>query len=211
MKLPNGPQTPVWLETLQFVIRPIEYLEARQKRYGDAFTIGSNTDSPVVYLSHPQAIEEIFTADRNLFDVGRGNRPLLQELLGEYSLGMVDDKPHQRLRRLLMPPFHGERMRAYSQLICEIATQTIERWSIGEAFSVRSCTEEIALRVILQAVFGLEQGQGYEQLRQLLSSFMDTVGTPISAAQLFFLCCDRTWVVGVRGDDLYASVNKSID
>ncbi|HEY9851991.1 MAG TPA: cytochrome P450 [Leptolyngbyaceae cyanobacterium] len=186
MKLPDGPQAPVWLETLQFVLRPIEYLEARQKRYGDAFTIGRNTDSPVVYLSHPQAIEEIFTADRNLFDVGRGSKPLLEPLLGEQSLGVLDGQSHQRLRRLLLPPFHGERMRAYSQLISKIAQQVLSGWTIGKAFPVRSSMQEITLRVILQAIFGINQGQRYDLLRELLSTFVDSISSPLNAAQLFF-------------------------
>ncbi|MFB2970609.1 cytochrome P450 [Aerosakkonema sp. BLCC-F183] len=186
MKLPNGPQTPLWLETLQFVLRPIEYLEARQKRYGDAFTIGSNTDSPVVYLSHPQAIEEIFTADRNLFDSGRGNKPLAQPLLGEYSLALLDGEPHQRQRRLLIPPFHGQRMKAYSQLISDITAQAIRQLPIGKAFLVRPLIEEISLRAILQAVFGLHQGDRYDLLRQLLISFLESIGSPLTASMLFF-------------------------
>lgn len=186
MKLPDGPQTPVWLETLQFVLHPIEYLEARQKHYGDAFTIGSNTDSPLVYLSHPQAIEQIFTADRNLFDVGRGSKPLLAPLLGEQSLGVLDGQAHQRLRRLLLPPFHGERMRAYSQLISNITQQVLSQWTIGKAFPVRSSMQNITLRVILQAIFGINQGKRYDLLRQLLSSFVDSISSPLNAAQLYF-------------------------
>ncbi|OKH31955.1 cytochrome P450 [[Phormidium ambiguum] IAM M-71] len=186
MKLPDGPQTPVWLETLQFVLRPIEYLEARQKRYGDAFTIGRNTDSPVVYLSHPQAIEEIFTANPNLFEVGHAQKPVVQPLFGERSLALLDGEPHQRYRRLLMPPFHGERMKAYGQIICDITRQVINEWTIGKSFSVRSAMEEISLRAILQTVFGLYKGQRYDLLRQQLILYLNAIGSATTASFLFF-------------------------
>lgn len=186
MKLPDGPQTPLWLETLQFVLSPIEFLESRRERYGDAFTLGSKTNSPVVYLSHPEAIEEIFTADPKKFDSGRGNKPLAQPLLGEYSLALLDGEPHQRQRRLLIPPFHGERMRTYGQLICDITAQALDQLPMGKAFPVRSLVEEISLRAILQAVFGLHQGQRYDLLRQLLISFLESIGSPLTASMLFF-------------------------
>ncbi|MCL1472572.1 cytochrome P450 [Argonema antarcticum] len=186
MKLPDGPQSPLWLETLQFVFRPVEFLEARALRYGDAFTIGSQSNSPVVYLSHPQALKEIFTADPNLFDSGCGNKLLLEPLFGEHSLLMLDGERHQRHRRLLMPPFHGQRMRTYGQLIHDITTQAIDQWPIGQPFPIRLFIQEIALRSILQAVFGLHQGNRYALLRQLLSSYLDSIASPITAAQLYF-------------------------
>lgn len=186
MKLPDGPQTPLWLETIQFILRPVEFLEARQEQYGDAFTIGDRNHSPVVYLSHPQAIKEIFSADPSLFDTGRAQKPLVQPLFGEQSLALLDGEPHQRQRRLLMPPFHGERMRAYGQLFCDITQQELGQWTIGKVFPVRLLMQEITLHAILSAVFGIHQGQRYESLRQLLTSYLDSIGSALSASFLFF-------------------------
>lgn len=186
MKVPDGPLSPLWLETLRFVLRPTEYLEARALRYGDAFAIGKKNSSPVVYLSHPEAIKEIFTADANLFSVGRDTKMFLEPFLGEQCLLLLEGEPHLRQRRLLVPPFHGERMRAYGQLICDITEQAIDRWKIGKTFPIHSSVQEISLNVILQAVFGLHQGERFEQLRQLLVSFLNSIGSPISASLLFF-------------------------
>lgn len=191
MKLPNGPRTPRLLRTIKLVTQPLNYLETYTQRYGDAFKVGKQK-SPVVYFSNPKAIQEIFTADPELFDAGRGNR-VLRFLLGDHSLVLLDGEHHQRQRRLLMPPFHGDRMRAYSQLICDITRQVTSQWQIGESFLVRTSMQEIALRVILQAVFGLHEGQRFQQLRQLISSLLDSIGSPLSSSLLFFPSLQRDW------------------
>lgn len=183
MNLPDGPQMPQWLETIHLILRPLEFFDEMGKRYGDAFTLGDIDNSPVVYFSHPQAIKDIFTADPNIFE---STSPIhVKTLVGENSLAIIDGELHKRQRRLLMPPFHGERMRVYGQLICAITRQVIAKWDIGQVFSVRLVMQEITLRVILQAVFGLHQGWRYEKLRQLLGSLVDAVSSTSKASLLF--------------------------
>src|SRR5919199_2051974 len=185
MNLPDGPLTPAFLQTLHWIARPLEFLDFCSQRYGDVFTLRRDKSLPAVYFSNPQAIQEIFTANPELFDSGRGNG-MIRLLLGEYSLVLLDGDRHQRQRRLLTPPFHGERMRVYGKLICDVTEQVMSHWTLGESFCVRSSMQEISLRVILHAVFGLHEGQRCEQLRQLLSSLLDSIGSPLSSSLLFF-------------------------
>jgi cytochrome P450 len=93
-----------------------------------------------------------FSADPNQFETGRGNK-ILQPLLGENSLIQLDGDRHQRQRRLLTPPFHGERMRAYGRIICDVAEQVMNKWTIGSPKPIHSSMQEISMRVILRAVF----------------------------------------------------------
>jgi cytochrome P450 len=197
MKLPDGPQKRSFLytRTIQWIFRPLEVLETYAQRYGDPFRIGGDKLPLSIYFSNPEAIQQIFTADPELFDSGRENIPLLP-ILGENSLILLDGDRHQRQRRLLTPPFHGERMRTYGQLICDITEQVISQWKIGEPFNVRSSMQEISLRVILSAVFGLHdsaagaplarQGERFDQLRQILGSMLDLIGSPLTSSFLFF-------------------------
>ncbi len=187
MRLPNGPEKRsfLYLRTIQWIFRPLEFLETYAQRYGDPFKIGGGTLPMAVYFSHPEAIQQIFTADPELFTSGSGNRSLLP-LVGYDSLLLLDGERHQRQRRLLTPPFHGERMRAYGKSICDITEQVISQWKIGEPFPVRSSMQEISLRVILSAVFGLHQGERFDQLRQLLSTMLDSIGSPLTSSFLFF-------------------------
>jgi cytochrome P450 len=167
------------------MFRPLDVLEERAQQYGDTFALGRDTSTPLVYFSNPKAIQQILTTDSEMFEIGGGNS-VLKFLVGENSLILLDGTKHQRQRRLLMPPFHGERMRAYGKLICDITEEVMIQWKIGEPFYVRSSMQEISLRVILSAVFGLDQGQRFDQLRELLSSLLDVIGSPLTSSFLFF-------------------------
>lgn len=99
---------------------------------------------------------------------------------------LLDGDRHQRHRQLLMPPFHGERMQAYGELICAIAEKVPSKWVVGQPFSMRESTQEISLKIILQAVFGLHEGQRYDKLEQLLTSALESIASPSKASMLFF-------------------------
>lgn len=194
IKLPNGPTRSALLRRLsliQWIFRPLEALEARSKKYGDPFIISKNVTPLVVYFSHPKAIEQIMTADPQLFEIGSGNDMLIP-LVGANSLLLLDGMKHQRERRLLMPPFHGDRLRTYSQRISDITNHVISQWQISKPFTVRESTQEIALRVILSTVFGLHD-QRYDQLRQLITSMLDSLASPISSTLLFFPSLQKDW------------------
>lgn len=182
--LPEGPQVPTWLRRIKFITQPIEYLDDYAKAYGDAFTVRGRNNSPLVYFSQPEALQAIFTADRSQIEAGRNQG--LGFLLGENSLITLDGERHQRHRQLLTPPFHGERMRAYGETICAIAQQVSKEWKIGKPFNIRQSMQEIALRVILRAVFGVDEGSSFQQLRQLISSLLDLLGSPFMSSSMFF-------------------------
>lgn len=189
MRLPDGPKAPRFVQLMEVIARPLERLEACAKRYGDPFTSRGGR-LPLVIFSNPQAIQQIFTADPSYFDSGRG-MDVFRPTLGDNSLILLDGDRHLRQRRLLMPPFHGERMRAYSKLICETTEQVINQWTIGEPFLVLQSMLDISLRVILQAVFGIEEGERFQQLRQLLRSMLDLTGSPLSSSLVLIRSLQR--------------------
>jgi cytochrome P450 len=190
MQLPPGPQTPPFLQLIQWIAQPLKFLETSRERYGDSFTMRLGALPPIVCLSHPQAIQEVFTASPSQFDSGRANG-ILQPLIGNQSLILLDGERHQQQRRLLTPPFHGDRMRTYGKLICDITQEVISEWSVSQPFSVRSSMQDISLRVILQAVFGIHEGQRYAQLQRLMRSVLDMTGSPLSSSLLFLKTLQR--------------------
>ena len=185
MSLPPGPVMPPWRQLIQWLRNPLGYLESAHESYGDVFTgrFGGNLP-PFVLVSNPEAIREIFSADGKLFDSGRSNG-LLKVLFGETSILLLDGENHHRQRRLLAPPFHGERMKSYGETICEIARDVSNSWSEGQPFDLRKDMQEITMSLILQVVFGLEKGARYKQLKQLLGQMLDMLGSPLSASMLF--------------------------
>ncbi len=182
IKLP-GPKSPALTQILQWTADPIKFMEKCAREYGDTFEVKLNY--PMVFTSHPKAIEETFKVDPKKFDCGSSNK-FLQPLFGDYSLLLLDDIPHQRQRKLLMPPFHGKRMQAYGELICNIAQEVASKWEIGQVFSMREFTAEISLKVILQAVFGLYEGERYSKLEKLLGSLLESLSSPLKTSMLFF-------------------------
>lgn len=186
MKLPAGPTTLPLIQLIQWIADPLSYLETCAKRYGDNFTarLGS-AFSPVVFLSAPQAIQAVFTADPKLFDVGKTNEAL-RPWLGANSLLLLDGEAHRQQRRLLTPAFHGERMQTYGEPIRQIALEVSNCWTTGKPFSLRKSLQDITLRVILQAVFGLSAGARYDQLRQMLEDLLELTDFPLGSSIGFF-------------------------
>ncbi|MBW4506722.1 MAG: cytochrome P450 [Scytonematopsis contorta HA4267-MV1] len=183
--LPNGPDMPILLRRLKFVFRPLEYIEDFAKIYGDTFTLKSPKGNYAVYFSHPQALEQIFTADSTNLGTGGGNIGL-EFLLGQNSLLALSGERHQRQRQLLAPPFHGEKMRIYGETIQEITHQVCDSWLQNKAFNIRDTMQEIALRVILRVVFGFDEGSRLQELQKLLSSVLEFLGSPLMSAGFFF-------------------------
>ena len=179
--LPDGPKTPRLIQTIRGILQPIEYLEKSAKEYGYCYTARFAGFPTQVVISHPQAIQEIFTSDFKTFNSAQGNE-VLRPLLGEYSIVLNDGNYHQQQRKLLLPSFHGERMKAYGNTICEITQQVIDRWQVGQVFSAREAMQEISLRVILRSVFGLDEGERYHQLRKLMGELIDTIGSPLKSS-----------------------------
>lgn len=196
-RLLNGPaKTPLWkrrLWGLRFLFQPLETLEARHRAYGDDYRVSQPDRTPaLVYFSSPEALEAIFTAKPDQLSAGRGNQ-ILRELLGDHGIVLLEGAAHQRQRQLLMPPFHGDRMRSYGQVIQSITAQATRSWTVGTAFTVRPVMQAISLQVILQAVFGLEDGPRYEPLRQTLSQMLDGFGSPFGTMFLFYRFLQQDW------------------
>ncbi|MGB3654596.1 MAG: cytochrome P450 [Rivularia sp. (in: cyanobacteria)] len=190
--LPPSPEMPILLRRMKFVFQPLEYLEDFAQVYGDRFSLPTKDGNNTVYFSDPQAMEQIFTADANTLEAGKGNR-ILKFLLGDNSLILLDGEIHQRQRKLLAPPFHGDRMRAYGMTICEIAQQISDEWQTGKPFNIRESMQEITLSVILSAVFGLDEGKRLNELRLKISALLDFVSSPLLSTSLFFGFLQKDW------------------
>lgn len=186
MQLPNRLAIPSFLQKLHWAIDPVTYFERAAEQYSDIFTaqiVGFG--DTVVFITHPQAIQEIFTNDRKKFTAaGKLNR-LMQPLLGEKSLLSLDGDRHKRRRQLLMPSFHGERIRAYGQLICNITEQILSEVPQNQPFLAHTVMQKISLQVILKVVFGLNEGERCQKIQYLMPLLLDIFRSPLTSS--FFL------------------------
>ncbi len=194
MKLPNGPNLPPLVQMLCWVIDPVRYMLKARGHYGEIFTtrLGENF-RPLIFVSEPQAIQQILTHEPQEFEAPGVLNKILQPLLGENSVIMLDGTRHRRQRQLLMPCFHGERVQAYSQQIVDITQQVMSRLTPNQTFKARSVMQDISLQVILEAVFGLCEGERYQQLKKLIRSLLNLFGSPLTASLLFFPSLQKNW------------------
>lgn len=185
MKITNAPHKQSFLKLFQWASRPADFLDASTSRYGDIFTVQFPGDQPVTFVSHPKAIEDILTAPVKTFAAGQGNE-MFRPIMGDYSLMLLDGKPHQRQRKLVMPPFHGERIRLYGKHICELTEQMMKPWRVGKSVNLPACMQEISVNALLNIVFGLTEGECSEQLRRKLLALVGLSASPSIALLLFF-------------------------
>ncbi|MBR8833498.1 MAG: cytochrome P450 [Stigonema ocellatum SAG 48.90 = DSM 106950] len=190
-QLPNSITSPSWWQLINWIADPIGFQHRYSQKYGDIFSMHLSGIGSYVIIGNPQAIQEIFNQDSK-FDIGRGNE-LAKPLLGQNSLMLMDGDRHRRERKLLMPPFHGERLQAYAKQICLITNQITSQWQVGQPFVARSAMQKISLEVIVQIVFGLSEGKRYQQLKPLLTAWVDMTDSPLRSSMLFLSFLQKDW------------------
>lgn len=166
-RLPPGPKTPALFNGIAFLTARPRLMERFRRRYGEAYTVTMPVFGRMVVLSHPDLIKQVFTAKP---DVLHGGENPLGEMLGPGSLFSMDEEEHLEERRMLLPPFHGERMRSYETLIEEEARRRMASWPEGEEFATIESFQAITLRIILRAIFGAK-GDELRELEELMPPF----------------------------------------
>jgi cytochrome P450 len=166
--LPKGPSK---LAMIRMMFDLSYTLADMARDYGDPLTMPS-AFGPMVITIAPEGNKEIFTADPELFTASAADsfgRVIRTSVL------VTSGAQHKRQRKLLTPPFHGQRMRSYGTVMRNAATEWALRLAPGNPFAMIYTTQAITLDVIIEAVFGVDQNERVEQFRtdllELLGSF----------------------------------------
>jgi cytochrome P450/predicted unusual protein kinase regulating ubiquinone biosynthesis (AarF/ABC1/UbiB family) len=175
--LPPGPASPPLLQAMRWVQWPVPFLEECERRFGESFTLRFPAAPPIVLFTNPQAIKAIFTGNEEDLRAGEANYRL-EPLLGKHSLLILDGQEHLRERRMLQPPFHGDRMLAYGTVMRDIAARSVERWPLGRPFPLHPEMQGVTLDVILRTVFGLDEGPTKRELRAALLDLLNAGSNP---------------------------------
>ena len=176
MTLPPGPAEPPAIQTARWLLRPISFMESCRRRFGEAFSVrflGFTT--PMVMLSDPAAIRALYTERRHGLPPGRG--VALLPVVGPRSVLLLEGGEHLARRKLMLPPFHGERMRAYEATVRDVVERDVAGWPRGEPFAVHPRMQAVTLEVIVRAVFGVTDPVRGQRLRELLRSLLDATAS----------------------------------
>jgi cytochrome P450 len=168
---PPGSRLPAAAQALRYGLDPLGFLIGYQRRYGDVFAVSFPFFKRLVYVADPALVKQLFTGSPEQLHAGEANATVLEPALGPNSVLTLDEKPHMRQRKLLLPPFHGERIERYGELIREVTLGEMESWPVGEPFALRPHTQRITLAVIMRAVFGVHDEQRLDRLERLIEVF----------------------------------------
>ena len=165
---PRGPRLPTLLQSYLAFQWLVPYGRWAQRRYGDVFRIKILPLGRVVAIADPALIKEVLTGPPEVFHAGDSNRRFLQPVLGSRGVLVLDEDDHMATRKRLLPPFHGDAIRRYEQVIREETERRIERWPIGKPIRMSRETRAITLEVIIRTVFGAGDSPQLDELRRVL-------------------------------------------
>jgi cytochrome P450 len=226
---PPGPRTPAALQTLEWVLRPVGLMERCQAEYGDLFTLRLGP-ARVVMMSDPAHVRQVFQGNPTTLRMGDING-LFRAILGSHGLLLADGAEHMRQRKLMLPPFHGDRMRSYGRTMEEIAEREVSSWPVSEPFQLLPRIQSITVDVILRTVFGqaderlraltvelLHRCQSYStmlpQLRRRLaghSPWAKLMSCLAKVDQLLYQEIAHRRAAGIRGDDVLSMLLDAVD
>src|SRR3954471_2516934 len=170
-RTPPGPRLPRAVQGARMLATEHRMLERYRRRYGDVFTLNVWPFERLVVVADPAEVKRIFTGDPDQLHAGEGNS-ILEPIVGPNPVLLLDGKTHLRRRKLLLPAFHGERMKVYAELMREAADEEIDAWPLDTPFSLSEPMQRITLRVIRRAIFGVEGERG-EALERHLVAMLD--------------------------------------
>jgi cytochrome P450 len=186
--LPPEPKSSPLVQTLRWSFRPLPFMQQCRERYGDSFSVKFLTfERPMVMISDPAAIKALYTERSHGLPPGRDI--ILTPIVGPRSLLVTEGADHLAHRKLMLPPFHGERMRSYQPIVEEIVDREIDSWPLGEELAIHPRMQAITLEVILRVVFGVAEGPRLQRLRGVLTKVLEETASPF--AQLAGLASRR--------------------
>ncbi len=188
MTLPPQHSSRPSVQTVRWFFRPIEFMDEARKRYGETFGIWFlGFKSPLYLTSDPAAIKAVYTDKGSTMPPGRN--ATLEPVMGSRSILLLEGSEHMARRKLMLPAFHGERMRAYETVIEEVIDREIDSWPQRQEFRIHPRMQSVTLEVIMRAVFGVTDAARLARMREALAVLLRQTASP--GLQLIGLASQR--------------------
>jgi cytochrome P450 len=175
-----GPRLPRPIQSWLGVARPIEARLEMRRRYGPMFRTHDAIAGEVIHVADRQLIEQMFKWKPAQYNVGEP-RQLMEAVTGPTSILLLDGDRHLRMRKLILPPFHGEAIEHYAALIEQITSREIGAWRVGDVVRTREVAQTITMEVIIRAVFGITDPERVAELNAVLPNLASI--NPLLAVQ----------------------------
>src|SRR3954469_14890316 len=173
-----GPRLPRLAQTVLGVMRPLETRLAMRERYGRVFRTNDVIIGELVHVAERDLVEQVFKWKPAQFNVGEP-RQVMEPVTGPSSILLLDGRDHMRMRKLMLPPFHGEAIAQYADVIEEVTNREIDTWRRGDTIRprtwrrgdtirTRTVAQRITMEVIIRAVFGISDPARVAELQRAL-------------------------------------------
>jgi len=162
-----GPRIPRLVQTLLGVLRPVEARQAMRDRYGAIFRTKDAIGGELFHIADRQLIEQVFKWKPTQYNVG-DPRQVMEPVTGPSSILLLDGERHLRMRKVMLPPFHGEAIARYAELIEDVTNREVDTWREGDVVRTRTVAQRITMEVIIRAVFGITDSERITELQTLL-------------------------------------------
>ena len=175
--LPPGPRMPSAVQAVGWARRPYPFMKRCHERFGDVFTLRIMHSGTWVFLCDPDDVKRVLTAPAGSLGMALAN-PLLLPVLGPRSVMLMEEPDHMKRRRMMLPPFHGQRMGADAEMMAEVTRSQVRRWPAGEPFELWPHMQAITQEVIMRSVFGPDEAGRLGHLRTLLHQLTQALNDP---------------------------------
>ncbi|MBJ7521187.1 MAG: cytochrome P450 [Solirubrobacteraceae bacterium] len=177
MALPPSLALPPVVQTARWIVRPTALLDKARAECGDVVSLNFFPAGRFILTSDPADVRRLFTAPPDDVPTATANSPI-GPLVGEHSLLTLNGREHLRQRKLLLPSFHGDRLRAYGEIIDAAAHAQIDTWQPGAEMRLQPHMSAVTLEVILRAVFGVEDAARHQALRAAIEDLILFTASP---------------------------------
>jgi cytochrome P450 len=184
MTLPPGPSSPGVVQTLQWMKRPIRFMEHCRRKYGPIFSIRLGPGAPVVMIADPRLAKDVLSGDPEVFRAGDTNG-LFRPVVGSNSILLLDGPDHMRHRRMMLPGFGAEHGRQFADQVRDIAERRVSSWHKGDQLRLQDEMEAISFESIMRVAFGDMSGPRQDSLRELIPEMMDRCGSSFTLIPWF--------------------------
>lgn len=184
LRPPPSIPLPRALQTLRFNQRQIQLLFRARRELGGVFGLRFLViPGGTVITDHPDHVRSLFTAKPALVPSLTAESPL-RPIVGPNSVLTANGPAHLRQRKLLLPPFHGEAIERYEQMIRDVTERDLDTWPIGRPFALAPRMQAITLDVIMSGIFGIEgrpaRGTAEHRLRLTVKQLAAASTSPLA-------------------------------
>ena len=159
LRLPKLVQSVLFLTSLQFSIAP-----RLSRHYGGPFTINLPIFGKTVVIHDRDIVKDVYSTS---FDLIERPTKVLGQAFGPGSTFSLLGREHLERRKLVLPNFHGKRVKNYESIVEDEVLRETANWPEGQEFETLSTMTRLTLNAIMRATFG-ERADALDELRIMI-------------------------------------------